>query len=1586
MALGQKGSEITFTSSNPDRGTAPNLWNGIVFGNWVGATARANQFTYCIFKNATLALHTEIPLILVLKCQFYYNAAVVRSWWGNTTAPHAVILGSTITANTISISGGPGWINLCDAAYNNIFNNDSGADVFGVGGGPTYAPNNWWGAFDGPGPVGPGSGNWVASNVIYSPWLTAPVDDFDPSPITSIKLFKNKYSDELSPGDTIGMLENLYISIEAGDPSTESYSLMLLLVTSESFPGGMIFPAAEVSEDSGGLFNGRLRIVGSGSQPLCDEIHGNILAIPGNKIYISVFSGGSGAVSIPVSSVGTWEVSDNPQDMYGFPLSLPSGSTLHVNPGVTVDATYNSKLLFNGVVMAKGDTGNKITFTSGLPSPSVGSWQGMEINGAGSKNSTIEYAAIEYATDPLYISSSSPTIKNCSFSNNQPYAIYAYGGSFPKILSNYITSTSGGSGYGCIDISASSAEVRGNTIVGNTCNAIRVTSGSPKLTVIGNTIANNLNGVLLGSGLIKANILNNSIYNSPSPYSNIMVSSMAAGSSIEAHRNNLYNELASTGTMSAWNKTTITIEAQDNWWGSPTGPYHPTKNPGGNPLSSVSNYVNFDSWEDATIESWGPVASNFKPPDKSATNDAYVRVSVDIESYDGVDTSTISMEVNGTTYLFPDHLTFSSGVLTFTPTTPFSPDGTAEVSLNSASDVLGYPLQNPYTWEFLVDTATPEFTGISVTPEVTHNGTVNITANFFDALSGMDTFESPSVWILTPLGTTIEVFELSYTGITWEGIATVETDVPNGIATVEVRGAKDIAGNFIVPSLEAAHFEIDMPPPAPSDLTGEAVSTEAIRWYWKDNSVSEDGFHLLSAEGGELILTAEANSQTTDEAGLLSNTIYSRSIEAFNSAGSNASSPAFVCTWALAPYNLISPAQTPYTITLTWESDGSSYEVERATDEGGIFGSLGTTFEMTFIDPGLDYGTTYWYRLFAYNKHNIVNPNFGGTIEVTTPSTPIPPSWGFSFEGTAQTTSEILWSWSSVEVIESYILISFESGINLKQVDRSLTATLEAGLLPNTRYERYAVATNEYASISSETDAVYTLATRPHDLFISSPIPYSALITWESDATSYEVQRATTTEMPLESQWTPNYAPTYETAYLDAGLSADTVYWYRIIGYNGDGISTEPSFPISILSIEGTSGTPESPTDFFGTAESTGLILWMWRDNSFNEWGYNLRRYQDNNIMATRPADSTYEVESVPSPNTAYARYVEVFAATFNGRSGTDEVYTLATVPGGVISATQELNSISISWEGDGTSYAIEKSLASAPYVWEFITGETFASALTTTEYKDSPLGPGLRYFYRVSAYNGDGRLSSPSEIISAETSGTPDTTPPTIRHIRFNGRAYFRNDVIRDAPTITATISDEVPGIVYSISIEANGFSIYRGRITDGWIDQTGNGTASYNPITGAFGYTLNPARALGTPPANYTITIQARDPSGNSTQEVCFVRVYGGEVQVIGPALTVPVPFKALPAVRGEGEPLRIVYTLTLNADVAVYMYDISGQMIMTRKYSAGFEGGRAGYNEVQWNGWRDGGGVVGNGIYIYRIISGRRVLATGKVVVLD
>lgn len=83
---------------------------------------------------------------------------------------NAMIIGNQIEGNSTGISLDYGG--SCQAHRNNIEDNTFGAHVTA---GELDATYNYWNAADGPGGVGPGSGDSVTAGVIYEPWLTSPV-------------------------------------------------------------------------------------------------------------------------------------------------------------------------------------------------------------------------------------------------------------------------------------------------------------------------------------------------------------------------------------------------------------------------------------------------------------------------------------------------------------------------------------------------------------------------------------------------------------------------------------------------------------------------------------------------------------------------------------------------------------------------------------------------------------------------------------------------------------------------------------------------------------------------------------------------------------------------------------------------------------------------------------------------------------------------------------------------------------------------------------------------------------------------------------------------------------------------------------------------------------------------------------------------------------------------------------------------------------------------------------------------------------------------------------------------------------------
>ena len=124
--------------------------------------------------------------------------------------------------------------------------------------------------------------------------------------------------------------------------------------------------------------------------------------------------------------------------------------------------------------------------------------------------------------------------------------------------------------------------------------------------------------------------------------------------------------------------------------------------------------------------------------------------------------------------------------------------------------------------------------------------------------------------------------------------------------------------------------------------------------------------------------------------------------------------------------------------------------------------------------------------------------------------------------------------------------------------------------------------------------------------------------------------------------------------------------------------------------------------------------------------------------------------------------------------------------------------------------------------------------------------------------------------------------------------------------------------------------------------------------------------------------ITIEAFDVSGEAvTFEVYPLYVQSAaKVIVQGFPLNHPNPFDP-----SAPESTKISYTLSKPANIKLNIFDLAGNLIVKKSYIADQEGGRAGYNEVSWNGKSEGGNYAGNGIYIYLIIANGNVVQNGK-----
>jgi subtilisin family serine protease len=135
------------------------------------------------------------------------------------------------------------------------------------------------------------------------------------------------------------------------------------------------------------------------------------------------------------------------------------------------------------------------------------------------------------------------------------------------------------------------------------------------------------------------------------------------------------------------------------------------------------------------------------------------------------------------------------------------------------------------------------------------------------------------------------------------------------------------------------------------------------------------------------------------------------------------------------------------------------------------------------------------------------------------------------------------------------------------------------------------------------------------------------------------------------------------------------------------------------------------------------------------------------------------------------------------------------------------------------------------------------------------------------------------------------------------------------------------------------------------------------------------------------YFIRLTVADKANNTSQTVIEVNIASSsanKVSVMGISRPTPNPFN--PATQSQ---TYFSYYLSQNSDVAIYLFNLSGELIWQKSYFSGEEGGKAQLNLAPWNGINLYGEIVENGVYIYKITAsgdgGRKVLDSGKIIVL-
>lgn len=265
-----------------------------------------------------------------------------------------------------------------------------------------------------------------------------------------------------------------------------------------------------------------------------------------------------------------------------------------------------------------------------------------------------------------------------------------------------------------------------------------------------------------------------------------------------------------------------------------------------------------------------------------------------------------------------------------------------------------------------------------------------------------------------------------------------------------------------------------------------------------------------------------------------------------------------------APSSLAATSFSASQINLSWADNSgieSGFKVERATASAGPFTQIGTTAAniKTFASTGLTSGTTYYYRVRAYNASG--NSGYSNTANATTKDTiPVAPT---GLTATAASDVQINLAWAQTSPNEDGFRVYRSSdGTNYTLV---ATAGINAvsynntGLTGNRTYwykvAAYNTAGNSaYSNVASDTTAPQ--APSALTAVAGTGVNWNKItLNWTDNAANevgFKIERGTASAGPF-TQIATN--ATGVTTYLDTGLVANTTYYYRVRSYNANGNS-----------------------------------------------------------------------------------------------------------------------------------------------------------------------------------------------------------------------------------------------------------------------------------------------------------------------------------------------------------------------------------------------------------------------------------------------
>ena len=534
-----------------------------------------------------------------------------------------------------------------------------------------------------------------------------------------------------------------------------------------------------------------------------------------------------------------------------------------------------------------------------------------------------------------------------------------------------------------------------------------------------------------------------------------------------------------------------------------------------------------------------------------------------------------------------------------------------------------------------------------------------------------------------------------------------------------------------------------LPPDAPTDLSAATASYNQINLSWTDNSANENGFSIERSanqiDNWIKIGFTPADTTTYADTGLNLNTTYYYRVSAYNVVGdSGYSNTAGATTFDLppaAPSNLSAAAAGSDRIDLAWTDNSGNeagFAIQRSPNGSDSWQEIANVADntTTYTDAGLPPGTTFYYRVSAYNQSG--TSDFSPTASAQTAE--VVPESPSNLSAVAASSTQIDLSWQDNSGNETGFTVErsqngYEPWTEIAVLAANSTGFSDSTVSRRTTYyyrvsSHNSAGTSEYSNTAVATTNERTTDRQPQ--FIDQTASQEASISGTVSGSFADTQNNDSAVETITENISGG-PPKKRSSYLEHK-------WM---------IQVQPGTSITLFANVWAPPSAEGDTFVFSYATD---------DNN----------YTDMFTVSADFDDDTYHAYSLPADlsGTLYIKVTDTLRS--EGRYDRDTLYidhlfirtgytqvSLPNSPSGLSASGLTFDAIALNWTDNAATelgFYIERS-PDGVSGWEQV-GYSGSDAVSFT---DTGLPPGATFHYRVQAYNSAG-VSGYSNIDIAGT------------------------------------------------------------------------------------------------------------------------------------------------------------------------------------------------------------------------------------------